>query len=97
MVKNPVKRCLVTVTSFCEWTGDKGAKRKTWFALKDRSLHTFACIFCPTEDGECVAFHTCAPKSMGGAVHPKAMQVILPERAHEGCRMALPYANEVVM
>lgn len=102
MLADPARRCLVPVTSFCEWTGDKGAKRKVWFGLKDRPLFAFAGIWRPTEEGERFAFLTCEANATVGAVHPKAMPVILPQDAHAAwlesdyagaCALAVPYCD----
>ena len=41
---NPERRCLVPVTSFCEWEGPPGAKRKIWFDLPAHPLFAFAGI-----------------------------------------------------
>lgn len=91
----PNRRCLVPVTSFCEWTGETGSKRKVWFGVKDLPVFAFAGIWRPpagTGDGSATAdkteeetssplphyaFLTCAPNETVGAVHPKAMPVIL--------------------
>ncbi|EMD81798.1 putative SOS response-associated peptidase YedK [Pacificimonas flava] len=77
-LKRPERRCLVPVTAFCEWTGPKGAKTKVWFDLIDDPLFAFAGIWRPVE-GKATrfAFLTCAPNDIVGAVHPKAMPVIL--------------------
>ena len=102
MLADPARRCLVPVTQFCEWTGEKGAKRKVWFALEDRPLFAFAGIWRPTEAGERFAFLTCEPNATVGAVHPKAMPVILPQDAHDAwlatdydgaCALAQPYPD----
>ncbi len=77
MLERPQQRCLVPVSSFCEWTGQKGAKRKVWFGLKDATIFSFAGIWKQTDDGPRMAFLTCAPNALVGAVHPKAMPVIL--------------------
>lgn len=74
---DPSRRCLVPVTSFCEWEGEKGHMRKVWFGLADREVFAFAGIWRPTEDGPRMAFLTCEPNETVGAVHPKAMPVIL--------------------
>ena len=31
------RRCIVPVTSFCEWTGEVGRKTKVWFGLNERA------------------------------------------------------------
>ena len=73
------RRCIVPVTSFCEWTGEVGAKRKVWFGLNDEAdpLFAFAGIWRPGETGPFMAFLTCAANEMVGSVHPKAMPVML--------------------
>lgn len=102
MLSDPARRCLVPVTSFCEWTGEKGSKRKVWFALNDRPLFAFAGIWRPTGEGERFAFLTCEPNATVGAIHPKAMPVILPAEAHHtwltadhdaACALARPYPD----
>ena len=77
MLQTPERRCLVPVTSFCEWTGETGAKSKVWFGMKDDAPFAFAGIWRPTEKEPRSAFRTCAPNELVGAVHPKAMPVIL--------------------
>jgi putative SOS response-associated peptidase YedK len=75
---SPERRCLVPVTAFCEWQGEKGSKRKLWFELANAPVFTFAGIWRPVGGGaSCFAFLTCAPNAIVGAVHPKAMPVIL--------------------
>lgn len=32
-LKSPERRCLVPVTDFCEWSGEKGSKREYWFSV----------------------------------------------------------------
>ena len=74
----PERRCLVPVTSFCEWTGPKGAKRQVWFSLKDLPVFAFAGCWRPVKDEPPhYAFLTCEPNETVGAVHPKAMPVLL--------------------
>ncbi|MHB9881062.1 SOS response-associated peptidase [Pacificimonas sp. ICDLI1SI03] len=77
-LKRPDRRCLVPVTSFCEWTGEKGSKRKVWFELTDEPLFAFAGIWRPVEgEKPRYAFLTTDPNEIVGAVHPKAMPVLL--------------------
>lgn len=38
----PDNRCLIPLTGFCEAEGPKGAKTRTWFALKDRPIFAWA-------------------------------------------------------
>ena len=77
MLNSPERRCLVPVTSFCEWTGEAGAKNKVWFGMADEAPFAFAGIWRPTDEEPRMAFLTCAPNELVGAVHPKAMPVIL--------------------
>lgn len=90
---NPARRCLVPVTRFCEWSQDPdpatGRKVKHWFGLggageaEEDPLFSFAGIWRPGEEGGYMAFLTCAPNQLVGAVHPKAMPVMLNRENHE--------------
>lgn len=82
----PAHRCLVPFTSFAEPLGPK--RGNAWFALPDDQPAFFAGLHVPgwrsvrkVRDGETVddlyAFLTCPPNSEIGAIHPKAMPVIL--------------------
>ncbi|PXW69502.1 putative SOS response-associated peptidase YedK [Blastomonas natatoria] len=77
----PARRCLVPVTAFCEYAAapDPVTKRKRqhWFALTSGEPFAFAGIWRPVEMGARFAFLTCAPNALVGAVHPKAMPVML--------------------
>lgn len=42
LLRNPFHRCLVPVSSSCEWSGKKGSKAENWFSLRDQSLFAFA-------------------------------------------------------
>jgi putative SOS response-associated peptidase YedK len=82
-------RCVVPFTSFSEPNVSvKGNKEPVWFALnEDRPLAFFAGIWTPwtsvrkVKDGETTdnlfGFLTCDANAVVGAVHPKAMPVIL--------------------
>lgn len=83
-------RCVVPWTSFSEPEEQPdGKKPPAWFALDDsRPLAFFAGIWAPqwrsvrkVKEGETVndlfAFLTCEPNAEVGAIHPKAMPVIL--------------------
>ena len=100
----PERRCIVPVTKFCEWTGEVGAKRKVWFGLRDESdpVFAFAGIWRPGEGGPFMAFLTCAPNATVGAVHPKAMPVMLrpadvgrwlDSEREQACALAVPFAD----
>ena len=101
----PDRRCVVPVTRFCEWKGEKGAKRKVWFGLHEAHdpLFAFAGLWRPGEGGVAhMAFLTCEPNSVVGAVHPKAMPVMLRSAdvprwldsdGPTACELAVPYAD----
>ena len=102
---DPRRRCIVPVTSFCEWTGEVGRKTKVWFGLTEEQhpLFAFAGIWRPGEGGPFMAFLTCEANSIVGAVHPKAMPVMLrpgddvgrwldSERA-DACAVARPFED----
>lgn len=84
---SPARRCIVPVTSFCEWTADPDPvtkrKSKIWFGMHERHdpLFAFAGIWRPGandgSDGPFMAFLTCDANPMVAAVHPKAMPVML--------------------
>ena len=86
----PASRCLVPVTSFCEWAQTKPKKTPTWFALDDdRPLFAFAGIWTtwtgvrgtkanPVEgEHRLYGFLTTEANGVVGPVHPKAMPVLL--------------------
>jgi putative SOS response-associated peptidase YedK len=56
MLGNPERRCLVPVTDFCEWEGEKGSKRERWFSLPSSPIFAFAGIWRPTPEGNAFAF-----------------------------------------
>lgn len=95
-LSRPEQRCLVPVTEFCEWTQAPdpatGRKRKIWFALKSGEPFAFAGLWRPAPEaghdllGEHpprFAFLTCEANELVGAVHPKAMPVILAPEDYE--------------
>ena len=82
----PAKRCLVPFTSFSEW--DAASKEPAWFAAgEERPLMVFAGIWTTwtsvrkAREGEvtvdCFGFLTTEANATVGAIHPKAMPVIL--------------------
>ena len=86
----PKSRCLVPMTSFCEYADTKPRKTPTWFALgADRPLACFAGIWTqwtgtrgtkkdPIEGTHLLyGFLTCEPNAVVATIHPKAMPVIL--------------------
>jgi putative SOS response-associated peptidase YedK len=81
----PEQRCLVPVTSFCEWT-DSRPKVTHWFALSDeRPLFWFAGIWRPwtgdrrgkVSEHRLFAFLTTQPNAVVAPIHAKAMPVVL--------------------
>jgi len=86
----PQNRCAVPFTSFCEYADTKPRKTPTWFALDEaRPLAVFAGIWTawtgvrgtkanPVEGThQLFGFLTTDANSEVGAIHPKAMPVIL--------------------
>ena len=105
---NPANRCLVPVSAFAEWTAEPnpatGKRRKVWFEVIDAELFVFAGVVRRTAEGEAdrYAFLTCAPNTVVGAIHPKAMPVILHGAAIDtsltedaAAALALPMADEL--
>ena len=87
---SPAHRCVVPWTSFCEYADTKPRKTPTWFALDDsRPLAVFAGIWSTWHgrrgtkanavEGEhqLFGFLTTDANDVVGAIHPKAMPVIL--------------------
>ena len=87
---SPTNRCLIPLTSFAEpETLADGKKQNAWFALDEgRSIAFFAGVWVPqwksvrkVKEGETTndlyAFLTTEPNKEVGAIHPKAMPVIL--------------------
>jgi putative SOS response-associated peptidase YedK len=104
-LSNPERRCLVPVTRFCEWEGEKGSKVKRWFSVPSREVFAFAGVWRPVADGAAYAFLTCEPNEIVGAVHPKAMPVLLAEEDYatwlqgslaEAGALARPYPSELM-
>jgi putative SOS response-associated peptidase YedK len=69
-------RCLVPVTSFMEWSGEKGTRTQSWFTVPSRPIFAFAGLWRDSEVPS-FAFLTCEANRLVGAVHPTAMPVIL--------------------
>lgn len=106
----PEHRCLVPLTAFSEpERGPDGKSRLVWFALgDDRPLVFFAGIQCrgwksvrKVKEGETVndlfAFLTCEPSAEVGAIHPKAMPVILTTEAERETWMTAPWSEVAVL
>ncbi len=103
---SPANRCLVPFTSFSENTKDASGKSvPVWFALhEDRPLAFFAGIWTANwrsvrkvKEGEVGAdlfgFLTTEPNAEVGAVHPKAMPVILTEPDECEAWMTAPWTE----
>ena len=88
----PANRCLAPWTTFCEYEGEKGAKRKRWFAIDDtRPLAFFAGLWTEWNGvrgsvktprpgtHQLFGLLTCDPNDIVAPIHPKAMPVILTE------------------
>ncbi|OBX17911.1 hypothetical protein A9995_14010 [Erythrobacter sp. QSSC1-22B] len=103
MLSSSDAKVLVPVSQFCEWAGEKGAKTKVWFGMKDEPLFAFAGIFRKTGEGMRYAFLTTEPNSLVAPVHPKAMPVIIRQSDYASwlqsdyrtaVELALPYRSE---
>ena len=108
-LSDPSRRCIVPVTSFCEWTAEPDPetrrKSKIWFGLSEdhHPLFAFAGIWRPGEEGPYMAFLTCSPNQTVGDIHPKAMPVMLRpgtdverwlnSERAEACSLAVPFAD----
>jgi putative SOS response-associated peptidase YedK len=99
----PANRCVVPFTSFCEYADTKPRKTPTWFAFDDsRPLAFFAGIWTtwkgsrgskakPVEgEHQLFGFLTTAANAEVGAIHPKAMPVILTTEAEIEAWMTAP-------
>jgi putative SOS response-associated peptidase YedK len=104
---NPAQRCLVPATGFSEWSAkQEGAKQRLqWFSIPSRPIFAFAGVWRPTETGPAFAFLTCEPNVLVGAIHPKAMPVILAEEDHDrwlggdfeaACGLAVAYPSQLM-
>jgi putative SOS response-associated peptidase YedK len=69
-------RCLVPVTRFQEWSGEKGHKQQHWFSVPNQPVFAFAGIW-RDEDIPHFAFLTTEPNALVEPIHPKAMPMIL--------------------
>jgi putative SOS response-associated peptidase YedK len=101
---NAAMRCLVPATSFSEWEGEKGHKMQRWFSIPSRPVFAFAGIWRPTDHGNVFAFLTCEPNPLVGAIHPKAMPVILDDEDYatwlDGApahTLAKPYPSQLMV
>jgi putative SOS response-associated peptidase YedK len=99
----PANRCLVPWTSFCEYADTKPKKTPTWFVFSDqRPLSFFAGLWTPWTgvrgtkanpvDGEhtLFGFLTTDANDVVGAIHPKAMPLVLTTRENVETWMSAP-------
>lgn len=99
----PASRCLAPFTSFSEYNRDAGGD--IWFAQdEDRPLAFFAGLWMRGWTGvrkvrtgpetiDVFGFLTCEPNAEVGAIHPKAMPVILTDPAELETWMHAPWAE----
>ena len=99
-------RCVVPATAFCEWTGEKSAQRKVWFALNDNQpLFFFAGIWTrwsgvrKKKEGEAAhelfGFLTCEPNAIVRPIHPKAMPVLLTRQEEVETWLSAPIEDAI--
>lgn len=104
----PEHRCLVPLTSFSEYDTIEGRKVPVWFALDEsRPLAVFAGLWCnwtsvrKKAEGEVnadlFAFLTSEPNAEVGAVHPKAMPVILTTPDEMDLWLRAPWAEAAAL
>lgn len=96
------QRCLVPFTSFAEPLAGQG-RQEAWFATADGRAAAFAGIWRMGPAGSAFAFLTCAPNPLVGAIHPKAMPLILHEDDYEAwlagadaAPLALPFPSQLM-
>jgi putative SOS response-associated peptidase YedK len=100
----PDYRCLVPASSFCEYEDTKPRKTPVWFALaQDRPLFAFAGLWRrwygqrrkseEPQEHLLFSFLTTEANAEVGAVHPKAMPVILRTREEMEAWLAAPAAE----
>lgn len=98
----PAHRCLVPMTAFAEPDPSRGGN--AWFTLREDRPGFFAGLQVPgwtsvrkLKDGpttdDLYAFLTCAPNATVGAIHPKAMPVILTKPADWTIWLSAPWSE----
>lgn len=97
-------RCLVPFTSFSEYELQDGRRAPVWFARdENRPLTFFAGLWTRWRsvrkvkegevDAELFGFLTCPPNAEVGAIHPKAMPVILTEPQEWETWLSAPWSE----
>lgn len=96
MLERPHHRCLVPASEFQEWSAKPdqatGKKVAHWFSIPSRPVFAFAGIWRKVDDQPRFAFLTTEPNALIGAIHPKAMPVILDEADYDGW-LAMPWED----
>jgi putative SOS response-associated peptidase YedK len=94
---NPERRCLVPFTAFSEYgPGQPGKLPLHWFDIPSRPIASFAGVWRPLGEGRVFSFLTCEPNPLVGAVHPKAMPVILHPEDYDRW-LSAPIADAIVL
>jgi putative SOS response-associated peptidase YedK len=87
LAADPINRCLVPLSEFCEWTpepidlddGKKPVKGEMWFQVTDQPLFAVAGFWQETAKGPGFTMVTCDSNELVAPIHPKAMITILAE------------------
>lgn len=106
MLTHASQRCLVPFTEFAEPDG-RPNRGETWFRVMTEDVAAFAGIWRPpTGDGAMAefAFLTCEPNPLVGAIHPKAMPVILHPQDYDkwlsgapAQELAVPFPSQLMV
>lgn len=85
LTENPVMRCLIPLTEFCEQTekrydledGKPPLKGQMWFQVTDQPKFAVAGFYQRLGEHDHFAMVTCDPNELVAPIHPKAMITIL--------------------
>jgi putative SOS response-associated peptidase YedK len=79
----PENRCLIPMTGFCEAEGEKGARTRTWFSVKDQPIFAWAGMW--KDSHEWGAVYSGLMTDCNAAVRPvhDRMPVLLHEEDYE--------------